>query len=600
MIIPMKKDIFNELNKEQQRAVQSINGPSVILAGAGSGKTRVLTYKVLNLIENHNVDPKQIMMVTFTNKAASEMKVRVKKNLGFIGTFHSFCVKVLRQNGAEMGVLPNFIIYDGGDQEDIIKDIIKNLDLPKKYSPSYILNRISYAKNQLVDENNYERLFNDYSKDIVSQVYRQYQKKLEKNNALDFDDLIFKTVLLFIRNEKILANYQNIFRYIFVDEYQDTNHAQYTLTKLLAKKYSNITVVGDFSQSIYSWRGAEIKNLEKFKDNFPKAKTFYLEENYRSTQNILDFAHDVISKNQTHPILKLFTSNVSGQDVIVNRLENEQYEALYVASEAEKLGRSNNYDYNSIAILYRINAQSRVIEEAFLHLGIPYVLIGGTRFYERREIKDIISYIRLVVNPNDEVSLKRTIKIGKKRFDLFKKAYSELKDSKNDIKTAEIIDKILQITHYAELYDKNDEEDVSRLENIKELRSVALNYPVINEFLEQIALVESEYSESEKRKKDGRGVYMMTLHQAKGLEFPYVFIVGLEEGILPHSRSIYDLYNLEEERRLFYVGITRAREKLYITHTQKRFFFGKRSTSQISRFLEDSESYDNQSYTEPF
>lgn len=592
----MNKKLLEGLNTQQREAVENVSGPSVILAGAGSGKTRVLTHKVLNLIENHNVLPERIMMVTFTNKAASEMKHRVKRNIGFIGTFHSFCVRVLRRDGEAIGIPPQFVIYDGNDQEELLKDILKKLDTGKKYTPSYFKNKISAAKDQLIDEKHYLNLFKDYNAELAGQVYEHYQKALEKNHALDFDDLIFKTVRLFIKHPAILEKYQNQFQYILVDEFQDTNYAQYQLTKYLASKYHNVTVVGDFSQSIYSWRGAEIRNLEKLTEDFPTTKTFQLERNYRSTQKILDFAYQIISKNQTHPILKLFTNNSEGEDITIRQLENEQYEGLYIAEEAQRLVESNGFDYASIAVLYRINAQSRVIEEAFLHMGIPYILVGGTRFYERREVKDILSYVKLIINPEDEVSLKRVLKIGKKRFDAFEKVRIDLEESIPTISTSELIDSILQSTRYTDLYSEDTEENIARLENIKELRSVAINFPKIDDFLEQIALVESEYSEAEKAKKNRDGVFMMTLHQAKGLEFPYVFIAGVEEGILPHSRSQTDLLELEEERRLFYVGITRAREKLYITHTQRRFFFGRRGTSQISRFLDEEDHYVSESY----
>jgi len=589
----MNSNLFEELNKQQVKAVEYINGPSIILAGAGSGKTRVLTYKVLDLILNHKVNPQNIIMVTFTNKAASEMRKRVKHKLGFIGTFHSFCAKVLRIDGERVGVDKNFLIYDEGDQEDIIKEILKKNDFDKNYSPNYFLDKISNAKNQLIDERRYSTLFDDFSSKLVAQVYKKYQKELKKNNALDFDDLIFKTVLLFIKHEEVLNKYQDKFRYILVDEFQDTNYAQYVLTKYLSKKYQNVTVVGDFSQSIYSWRGAEIRNLQKFKEDFPRVKIFYLERNYRSTQKILDFAYNIISKNQTHPILKLYTDKHRGEDVIINQLDNEQYEALFVTEEIQKL-INNGCSLDSVAVLYRMNAQSRIIEEAFLHLGIPYILIGGTRFYERREIKDILSYVRLIVNPLDKISLERVLKIGKKQFEKFKGLYpvftkASAGEGKNELETIKIIDKIFETTGYLNLFNEEEVEDLARLENIKELRSVAINFPKVNDFLEQVALVESEYSESEKKRKNRDGVYMMTLHQAKGLEFPYIFIVGVEEGILPHSRSFYDVFDLEEERRLFYVGITRAKEKLYITYTKKRFLFGRRGQSQVSRFLEEKE-----------
>lgn len=584
----MKNDLFNELNENQREAVEFVDGPSVILAGAGSGKTRVLTHKVLNLIVNNGISPSNILMVTFTNKAASEMKNRVKQNLGFIGTFHSLCVRILRRDGEKIGVPADFLIYDENDKADIIGQLLKEQETFKKYTPSFVGSRISGAKDQLIGPDKYLNFFRDYSSELVGTVYNKYQKILEKNQALDFDDLIFKTVELFKSDKKTLEKYQDFFKYILVDEFQDTNFAQYSLTKLLGQKYQNVTVVGDFSQSIYSWRGAEIQNLVKFKNDFKNVAEFSLEQNYRSTQNILNFAFDIISKNQTHPILKLYTDNHEGEEVSINQLETEQYEALFVAEEAQKLAANGAHDLKSIAILYRINAQSRVIEEAFLHMGIPYILVGGTRFYERREVKDILSYVRLIIHPEDEVSLKRILKIGKKRYADFKDLYDELKT--DEFKTIEVIDQILQKTKYLDLYRDETEEDLSRLENVKELRSVALNFPNVTDFLTQVALVESEYSEAEKRGGGKEGVYMMTLHQAKGLEFPYVFIVGVEDGILPHSRSLYDMFNLEEERRLFYVGITRAREKLYITHTKKRFFFGRRGPAQISRFLESSDA----------
>jgi DNA helicase-2/ATP-dependent DNA helicase PcrA len=592
----MKSTIFNELNQQQKQAVSYVDGSSIILAGAGSGKTRVLTYKVLHLIESHNISPEQIMMVTFTNKAAGEMKLRVNTKLGFIGTFHSFGVSVLRRYGEYVGLSRDFVIFDDADQQEIIKDILKSHNFSKKYTPSFYLNRISSAKDQLISAARYNELFKDFVSNIVGQVYEAYQKKLEKNNAVDFDDLIFKTTVLLAKEEKVRQKYQERFAHILVDEFQDTNFAQYQMTKYLGGGHHNVTVVGDFSQGIYSWRGAEIGNLDKFKQDFPEVKTFHLERNYRSTQKILDFAYDIISKNHTHPILKLYTEESVGEDVVIKQVENEQYEALYIAEEAQRLIQTNDEDLSSVAVLYRINAQSRVIEEAFLHMGIPYVLIGGTRFYERREIKDILSYVRLVVNPNDEVSLARVLKIGKKRFSDFKEVYNELKGETQDMVTSDIIDKILQKTRYVELFNEDEEEDIARLENIKELRSVAINFPHVNHFLEQVALVESEYSENEKLQKGKQGIHMMTLHQAKGLEFPYVFIPGVEEGILPHARSLDDIMELEEERRLFYVGITRARKKLYITYAKRRFFFGRRTNNQASRFLEDHNTYGSQDY----
>ena len=582
----MKSQRINQLNPKQREAIEKIDGPSIILAGAGSGKTRVLVSKVINLIENYHVSPSSIIMITFTNKAAAEMKSRIGMyHLGFIGTFHSFCVRILRIEGQKIGLKSNFLIYDDNDQTSLIKSVIKKLNIGKKYTPAYFLNRISGAKNMLISPLRYFELFSDtISKDIAI-VYNEYQQELKKNSALDFDDLIMTTISLLNKNRVVLSKYQEKYQYILVDEFQDTNYAQYVLTKLLGLKYQNVTIVGDFSQSIYSWRGAEIKNLEKFEHDFSKVKTFYLEENYRSTQTILDFAYQIISKNSTHPILNLFTKKKGGEEISFFEAENEEEEAIYLATIINNL--KDIYKNEEIAILYRTNAQSRVIEEAFLHYGIPYVLIGGTRFYERKEIKDVLSYLRLLVNPTDKVSVERIIKLGKRRWEDFKKFYEQNKESAESIETNELIEKIFLGTKYLELYDGKDEEDFSRLENIKELRSVALSFPSLTQFLEQVALVESEYFEGEKKGQNQDAVRLMTLHQAKGLEFPVVFITGVEEGILPHGRSVDDENSLEEERRLFYVGVTRAKNKLYITYAKRRFIFGRRNESTKSRFLDD-------------
>lgn len=585
----MDNKIFNNLNKKQKEAVSFVDGPSVILAGAGSGKTRVLVYKVLSLIENHHVNPSSIVMITFTNKAATEMKERMGlRRLGYIGTFHAFCTRLLRIDGEAINIKNSFTIYDDNDSSNLITSIIKKQEMKKKHSPGFFLNRISQAKSQLVTADRYLEIFSDYSSSEVAEIYDLYQKELKKNNALDFDDLLMKAVELFTKNKEILKKYQDKYRYLLVDEFQDTNAAQYALTKLLGKKNKNITVVGDFSQSIYSWRGADVRNLEKFKEDFPEAKIFHLEENYRSTQKILDFAYEVISKNQTHPILHLFTKNDEGDEIVYYEGENEQDEALFITNEIDRMIKDEVYQ--SFAVLYRTNAQSRVIEEALLHYGMPYRLIGGTRFYARREIKDIISYLRLLINPIDSVSNDRIIKLGKRKWKEFQGFYSQIKDSLQNLNTTEIINKLLQETSYLKLYNPEDPEDYSRLENIKELKSVAVNFDNLGEFLEQIALVESEYFEGEKKLKGKDGVVLMTLHQAKGLEFPYVFITGVEEGILPHSRSMDNLFEIEEERRLFYVGITRARKKLYVTYTKKRFIFGRRIESIKSRFINNDDN----------
>lgn len=593
----MSYDVFNSLNEKQKQAVMHVQGPSVILAGAGSGKTRVLIHKVLNLVQNHQVYPSKIVMITFTNKAATEMKERIQKygtdighiRLGFVGTFHSFCCLILRRDGHHIGLDTNFSIYDTDDQQTIIKTILKQMDT-KKTTPSYFLNRISDAKNQLVLPKKYLDVFAYYNASEVAEVYNLYQKKLKKNNAVDFDDLIMKTVELFQHHPDVLELYEKRYTHLMVDEFQDTNYAQYMLTKLLTQKNRNLTVVGDFSQSIYSWRGADIRNLEKVSEDFPEATVINLEENYRSTQTILDFAYDIISQNQMHPVLHLKTGNKKGSDIVFFEAENEQEEARYIVQQIQK---SVDTDiYNDVAVLYRTNAQSRVIEEAFLHYSIPYRLIGGTRFYERKEIKDVLSYLRLFINPHDTASTDRVKKLGKRRWDKFRHLYADIAAQIQQFSTADIMEKIFEETQYLNFYDSKTNEDYARLENIKELKSVALKFTNLVEFLEQVALVESEYFDTEKTGSSKDGVRLMTLHQAKGLEFQHVFITGVEEGILPHSRSIDDQFMLEEERRLFYVGITRAKEHLHLTYTRMRSLFGRRTYATKSQFIRSPDEED--------
>ncbi len=581
----MNSSIFDELNEQQKEAVKHVDGPSIVLAGAGSGKTRVLTQKVLHLIEDHNVDPQSISMMTFTNKAAREMQKRVNYPLGFIGTFHSLCARILRKEAHHLGMSHDYVIYDEDDAISLLKQLMKNVVMRKKLTPKMVKYRISSAKDNLIGPEKFMNFISSEQDEVVAQIYMKYQKKLEENNAFDFDDLIGKTVELFRSNPKVLEKYQDQFTHVLVDEFQDTNTAQYILSQMLAKKSKNLTVVGDFSQSIYSWRGADIKNLEKIEKDFEGTEVFRLEQNYRSTQNVLDFAFDVINNNDTHPVLELFTQNTSGEDITIKRLGSEQEEALYIAEEVENLVRKG-HEYDDIAVLYRMNAQSRVIEEALLHYGIPYVLIGGTRFYERKEIKDVLAYLRLLINPDDDVSQSRVQKIGKKRYSNFLELYEEVKEKRENITTEELIQMVFEKTKYLDMYDSDDPQDAPRLENLKELRSVAQRFTDLVEFLHQVALVESEYSENERLQKGKNGVKLMTLHQAKGLEFPVVFIIGMEEGILPHSRSLYDQHELEEERRLLYVGITRAEKKLYLTYAQRRFMFGRRTYAQPSRFIE--------------
>ncbi len=595
----MRQDFLKDLNKEQLQAVLQKNGPMIILAGAGSGKTRVLTYKVIYLI-SEGISPFNILMVTFTNKASKEMKERMQKffkkgdkqvsELPSISTFHALCAKILRIEGKYIGIPNNFLIYDSQDQKDTIKEAFNLLGLSlKEYKPSSILATISQAKNELIDETQYPSFARGHFQEVVSRVYVIYQKILKENAALDFDDLILKTVELFRKNPDVLEKYQNKFKYIFVDEYQDTNHAQYLLTKLLSRKWNNICVVGDFSQSIYSFRGADFLNLAKFKEDFKDTKTFSLSQNYRSTQRILDGASSVISKNNGHPVLQLWTENKAGEDISIFEALNEQREAEFTLEEMEKIKYQNpSLRYYDFAILYRTNAQSRAIEEVFIHSGIPYILIGGTRFYERKEVKDVLSYLRVIANPKDKISLKRLEKLGKGKFVKFLDFQKTL-DEKNisSDTTISIMDSALKATDYLSLYNAKDGEDLGRLENIKELRSVAISYPNLGEFLENVSLVEQEYIPDHIKDENGKkdAINLMTLHAAKGLEFPVVFMVGMEEGLFPHSRSMMDKNELEEERRLCYVGMTRAKEKLFLTYSRKRLFFGQKTTNIVSRFI---------------
>ena len=612
----MEHSLLKDLNPQQQKAVLHTDGPMIILAGAGSGKTRVLTYKVIYLMQEKHILPESILMVTFTNKAANEMKERIEKFLPrsskpLIATFHSLCAKILRIDGKYLGLSSRFVIYDTQDQQDVVKQAMEFLGIsPKEYKPSAILAMISQAKNELLTPDQYAEYARGLFQEVASLVYRTYQRILKENDALDFDDLIMQTVLLFDKYSEVLEKYQTKFEYILVDEYQDTNKAQYLLTKLLAKKWQNVCVVGDFSQSIYSWRGADFQNLSKFQTDFSHVETFELSQNYRSTQRILDAASTVIKRNSTHPVLELWTENPDGEDITVYEAHNEQDEAKFIAGFITNYGTN----YKDVAVLYRTNAQSRVIEEVLLHYGIPYVLVGGTRFYERKEIKDVLAMLRALANPKDSISLKRIEKIGKTRLTKFleyQQIYregvtragepqkvpaanevsdallgaGERQDPENKYVTIDMLDQVLQKTNYLDLYDENDEEDRQRLENIKELRSVALAFPDLTQFLENVALVEQEQMPDKSHEHDKNAVTLMTLHAAKGLEFPVVFMIGMEEGLFPHSRSLMDRNELEEERRLAYVGMTRAKEKLFLTYARKRLFFGQRSSSIISRFL---------------
>ncbi|HCM82282.1 MAG: ATP-dependent DNA helicase PcrA [Microgenomates group bacterium GW2011_GWC1_43_11] len=601
----MTISLLNDLNKDQQEVVVQTEGPILILAGAGSGKTRVLTYKVAYLIQEKHIDPSRILMVTFTNKAAGEMKKRIQELLSFTprspakplakwgevgpfaGTFHSFCAKILRREGKLLGIPINFLIYDQQDQLDIVKDVMKELDISQKnFNPGAILHTISEAKNELITAAEYPQYSRGYFQEVVAQVYLSYQKKLRENTALDFDDLLSLTVQLFQKFPDILGAYQEKYRYILIDEYQDTNKAQYVLSTLLSGRYKNITVVGDASQSIYRFRGADFRNIVNFKSQYPDMKQFHLEQNYRSTQTILDAAHGVISKNTSHPILKLWTEKKEGPAITLYEARTEHDEATFITTTILQ----SNQPFNDFAVLYRTNAQSRVIEEAFLHAGVPYTLVGGTRFYERREIKDVLSYLRLIVHPKDTVSFKRVEKLGKGRMKKFLdwKTHMDADNKLVSFSTLEFLDTVLDVTGYLDLYDANVQEEAYRLENIKELRSVATEFPVLSEFLDTVALLEQEpIPDRLNNSKRTNVVTLMTLHASKGLEFHTIFLIGMEEGLFPHSRSLMDKEDLEEERRLCYVGVTRAKVKLYLSYANRRLFFGTRTQNMVSRFIAD-------------
>ncbi len=592
--------ILSDLNKEQKAAVTYTGGPLLVLAGAGSGKTKVLTHRLAYLVTQGLIRPENALLLTFTNKAAAEMRGRIsellsdsqipKNIVGFTGTFHSFCAKILRIDGKNIGIPAEFIIYDEQDQKELVKEILSELDISEdQYSPSSILGGISEAKNQMLPPEEYRNLVRGQWQEVAAKVYEFYEKKLKDNGALDFDDLLIKTVKLFKEMPQVLEKWQGNLTNIFVDEWQDTNKVQYTLTKLLVGNRPNITAVGDASQSIYSWRGADYRNINYLIRDFPNIKIINLEQNYRSTQNILDAANLIISKNTTHPILKLWTEKEKGAKIKLYAARNGFDEADFVVKEVEHLISAESQKYNDIAVLYRTNAQSRVLEEALLHAGIPYTLVGGVRFYDRKEIKDVISYIRYLVNPKDSVSRNRIEKIGQRRFEKLedlRKSLTEL----NSLTTLDLLDAVIQKTDYLALFQKETEENLARLENIKELRSVATEFPKVVDFLENVALVEASQDSKKHvslstQEKDS--VTLMTLHAAKGLEFPVVFIVGMEEGLFPHSRSLMDSNQLEEERRLAYVGITRAKEILYLSYANSRLYFGERISNPPSRFIMD-------------
>ncbi len=578
---------LEELNQEQKEAVTYGGGPLLILAGAGSGKTRVLTYRTAYLIQDMKVDPGKIALLTFTNKAAEEMRERVKKigektgTLGFAGTFHTFCARLLREYGTNVAVEPNYVIFDSDDSEAAMKRVLKELDIdPKEHKPAMFLAVISKMKNDLVSISEAEAAAGDYFRRTVVKVWKAYQDKLKKNNAVDFDDLLVKAVAL-LKIDRVRDEVNNKLEWILVDEYQDTNRAQFELTKLLAGEKQNITAVGDAAQAIYSFRGADYRNLVLFKNEYPKAATVSLPMNYRSTQNILDTAYGVISHNTTHPTLHLETTEGTGERVDFFEAMDERDEAKYVVEQSRKLSDEGA----QVAVLYRTNAQSRAFEDELMRRDIPYKLVGGLRFYNRAEIKDLIAYLRIVNNPEEEISRARIEKLGKRRAEVFYKWLEKLSKKQGQGNPGQLLEEIINAVGFLERFDERDEDDVARIENINELLAVASDYPDIEKFLESAALSESEI----KQHRSNAKITLMTVHAAKGLEFENVFVVGLEEGLFPHSRSMLsgEKEEIEEERRLMYVAMTRAKKRLTLSWARSRLVFGGRHGSIPSRFLSE-------------
>lgn len=574
-------DWKNELNEQQLRAVCYDKGPLLVLAGAGSGKTRVLTYRVAWLIDQGKVRAEEIILLTFTNKAAGEMKQRVEqlvgKRIGFAGTFHAFCAQLLRKYGERVGLGRNYVIYDETDKKELIKTIVKELGFDEReLKPAMVMAMIGNAKNEMLGVGDYAEMARGFSQKQVAQVWERYEMRMRESNAVDFDDLLRLGVRLLEIDEigdRMRAEYSQV----LIDEYQDTNRAQYRLTTLLDGKRGNLTVVGDFSQSIYSWRGADYRNLNLLKQEYANLETVKLEENYRSTQRILDAAYGVIGNNTGHPILELKAIGKLGDKVMTYEAKNEREEANFVI---EKM----NDEYGKYAVLYRTNAQSRSLEEAMIRAGVPYVLVGGVKFYERKEIKDVLAYLRVIANEVDMLSWQRIEKLGKRRADKFR-GWLETVRGGGELSTEELLMGVFENSGYIEKFDRNNEADLARLENIQELMSVAKEFSDLNSFLENVALVQSEAQSS--LDLDKGVVTLMTVHAAKGLEFSEVFVVGLEEGLFPHSRSIIDKEQLEEERRLMYVAMTRAKEKLYLSYARQRLFFGQRNNGSPSRFLSE-------------
>jgi DNA helicase-2/ATP-dependent DNA helicase PcrA len=630
-------DILAELNPAQRKATETIEGPLLILAGPGSGKTRVITHRIAYLIKVCHINPSRIIAVTFTNKAANEMKERLEKLLGqtagalTLGTFHAICARILRQDGKAIGLDPNFTIYDEDDQLSLIKQSIQEAGLdPKQYTPSGIQSAIKFAKSQLLTPSDYGEKTGSYFEEVAHRVYERYQQLLHQTQTVDFDDLLMRTVQLFNQNEKILAKYQSRYVHMLVDEFQDTNTTQYRLIKQLADKHRNICVVGDPDQSIYSWRFADLRNILSFEKDYPDASIVLLEHNYRSTKKILEVALNLISANTQRKPKQLVTDNEEGEPITIVRAYNEDEEAQFVVSEIDKLVNAGVAAPGDCAVMYRVNAQSRALEEAFMRYGMAYRLVGGTRFYQRREIKDIIAYLKFMYNPSDNVSLMRIINVpgrgigprtltelsawandqgvtvykaleivadqkgpplasrASHALTLFYNLITELIAKSKELPLSDLLEEVVQKSGYHEyiLHEENGEE---RWDNIRELRTEARQYDGLKPeealftFLEKVSLV-SDIDELENKNE---ATVLTTLHQAKGLEFSVVFIIGVEEGLLPHRKSLDDTGQLEEERRLCYVGVTRAKKRVYLLHTYRRSLFGSVNDSEPSRFLND-------------
>ena len=635
--------LLTGMNDKQAEAVQTTEGPLLIMAGAGSGKTRVLTHRIAYLIDEKMINPWNILAITFTNKAAREMRERAMAlnpatSETLIATFHSMCVRILRREADHIGYNRNFTIVDPGEQRTLMKRILKTLNLdPKKWNERAILGTISNAKNDLLDEVAYEHQAGDMYTQIVAKCYKAYQEELRRSEAMDFDDLIMMTLRLFDKNPDVLGYYQQRYQYIHVDEYQDTNHAQYQLVKLLASRFKNICVVGDADQSIYGWRGADMQNILDFEKDYPEAKVVLLEENYRSTKKILQAANEVIKNNRNRRPKKLWTQNDDGEQIVYYRANDERDEAIFVASTIDNIVREEGKNFKDFAVLYRTNAQSRTIEEALLKSNIPYTMVGGTKFYSRKEIRDVISYLNLIANPSDNISFERVVNepkrgVGPGTLEKIRNfAYEQnmslldasanimlspikgkaaqgvydfantilnLRDQLDGLSITETVEAILDKSGYLDALSMQQTlESQARIENIEEFMSVTKNFDETNtdvtedetgidrlgRFLNDLALI----ADTDDGDMEVAEVTLMTLHAAKGLEFPVVFLIGMEEGVFPLSRASEDPEELEEERRLAYVGITRAEEILFLTNANTRTLFGKTSYNRPSRFLRE-------------